>query len=409
MQNFVMIVARHWVVSLLLASVIVMLAVGFWPQASPVEVAVAHIGPMQVTLEEEGRTRLRHRYLITAPVAGMASRVTLRVGDPVVSGQPLLDILPLASSILDPRSRVLAEADVAAAKAALQAAAQRVQAAQAALVFADNELARLRALLQRQLIAADEVEHATMEATRLQAEWRSAKFQVEVAQYELQARQAVVDASSLQAKPAVDERLPIVAPITGRVLRVEADFQRPVMLGEPLLEVGDPTALEVAVDLLSADAVGVKPGMAVLLQRWGGDAPLAGQVTTIEPIGFTKVSALGVEEQRVWVIVAITSPAQAWERLGDGYRVEAAFVLWQSDAVLQVPASSLFRYQDGWAVFGIEAGRAVRRLVVTGQRNGRSAQVLAGISAGETIVDHPAENLQAGTRVEARVLEKQSY
>ena len=193
MQNFVMIVARHWVVSLLLASVIVMLAVGFWPQASPVEVAVAHIGPMQVTLEEEGRTRLRHRYLITAPVAGMASRVTLRVGDPVVSGQPLLDILPLASSILDPRSRVLAEAEVAAAKAALQAAAQRVQAAQAALVFADNELARLRALLQRQLIAADEVEHATMEATRLQAEWRSAKFQVEVAQYELQASQAVVD------------------------------------------------------------------------------------------------------------------------------------------------------------------------------------------------------------------------
>ena len=168
--------------------------------------------------------------------------------------------------------------------------------------------------------------------------------------------------------------------------------------GEPLFEVGDPNALEIEVDVLSADAVRIKPGMAVQLDRWGGDHPLEGIVRTVEPIGFTKASALGVEEQRVLVISDFVSPAEQWERLGDGYRVEAEFVLWRGEDVLQVPDSSLFRHADGWALFVLEDGRAQRRRVQVGQRNGLVAQIVEGVSEGEVIILHPSDKIDDGRR-----------
>jgi HlyD family secretion protein len=198
------------------------------------------------------------------------------------------------------------------------------------------------------------------------------------------------------------EHIPVTSPIDGRVLQVPHECEGPVRTGAPLLVVGDPAALEVEVDLLSADAVKVKPGMPVLFDRWGGEGLLQGVVRTVEPVGHTKVSALGVEEQRVLVICDFTSPRAKWQRLGDGYRVEARFVLWQEDDVLQVPASSLFRYRDGWAVFVIKDNRAQRRVVKVGQRNGLTAQIVSGLKPGEQVINHPSEEVENGRRVKIR-------
>jgi HlyD family secretion protein len=196
--------------------------------------------------------------------------------------------------------------------------------------------------------------------------------------------------------------VPVRSPIDGRVLAVRRECEGPVSLGEVLLEVGDPSRLEVEVDLLSADAVRVQPGTPVLFERWGGEEPLEGVVRTVEPVGFTKISALGVEEQRVLVIADFTSPPERWQRLGDGYRVEARFVLWHEDDVLQVPASSLFRDGDGWALFTVQDDRARLRRVGVGQRTGIRAQILAGLEPGEPVIDHPSDEVADAVRVMAR-------
>ena len=196
--------------------------------------------------------------------------------------------------------------------------------------------------------------------------------------------------------------MPVRSPINGKILKIDHECEGPVRTGEPLLEVGDPSALEIEVDVLSADAVKIKPGMKVLFDRWGGEQPLDGNVRNIEPVGFTKISALGVEEQRVLIISDFTSPADLWQRLGDGYRVEARFILWYEDNVLQVPASSLFRYQDGWAVFVIEGKHAKRREVIVGQRNGLIAQVLEGVIEGEVVINHPSDEVENDRRVKVR-------
>jgi HlyD family secretion protein len=207
-----------------------------------------------------------------------------------------------------------------------------------------------------------------MDVLTADATLRAANHGVEVAKYELQAAETALkySAGTVTNEPAV--RVPVRSPITGRILKVPHECEGPVRTGEPLLEVGDPSLLEVEVDVLSDDAVKIRPGMRVLFDRWGGDEPLEGRVRVVEPVGFTKISALGVEEQRVFVIADFTSLPEQWQRLGDGYRVEARFVLWHEDDVLQVPASSLFRYNEGWAVFVVENGRAVRREVQVGQR-----------------------------------------
>ena len=222
-----------------------------------------------------------------------------------------------------------------------------------------------------------------------------------MASYELQAAESVLEYGvDNSGEPA--ERVPVPSPIRGRILKVEHECEGPVRTGDPLLEVGDPAALEVEVDVLSADAVKIKPGMKVLFDRWGGDQPLAGLVRIIEPVGFTKISALGVEEQRVLIISDFISPAEQWQRLGDGYRVEARFILWHEDNILQVPASSLFRYNNGWAVFIIEGKRALRREVKVGQRNGLAAQILEGLEEGVEVINHPSDDVEDGVRIEQR-------
>lgn len=370
---------------------------GFWP--APVAVEAAHVtrAPLTVAIEEEGRTRVIDRYTIAAPVDGVTCRLGLDVGDPVKKGEVLLSIAPMASQVLDPRSRAQAEARVSAANAALHAAQEQASAAIAAADLADDDLVRLQKLAKRKLISQGELDQAITRQATSAAARRSAEFNVDVARYELDAAKSVLKYTG--SKSADVDRVPVTSPIDGRVLAIAQKCEAPVRTGAPLLEVGDPRALEVEVDLLSADAVRINPGMLVYFERWGGDHPLTGVVRTVEPVGFTKVSALGVEEQRVLVISDFTSPAEEWRRLGDRYRVEARFILWHQDNVLQIPASSLFRYKDGWAVFVIKGNRALRRKVEIGERNGLAAQVTAGLEAGESVINHPGDNVDNGVAV----------
>ncbi len=399
---------KHPVITLLAVLVVGLLVWGFWPQPVLVETAQVKRGPMTVSIEEEGRTRVIDRYVISAPVDGVACRQQLDVGDPVEQGQQLLGITPLQSRVLDARSRGQAEARLAAAQSALRAAEEQARAAAASARLAASELERLKPLREKGLISHDAFDEATTAVQTSAAERRSADFNVEVARYELEVARTTLQLSTTVDSDATVEQVPVVSPITGRVLKVNQECEGPVRTGDPLLEVGDASGLEVEVDVLSADAVRITPGMPVLFDRWGGDRPLEGRVRRVEPVGFTKISALGVEEQRVLVISDFTSPREQWQRLGDGYRVEARFILWQQDDVLQVPASALFRHRGGWAVFAVEGGRALRRTVEVGQRNGLIAQVVGGLHEGETVVNHPSDDVEDGRRVKVRASDQGS-
>lgn len=394
-------IKTHPFIAVIAALVAGLLIWGFWPQPVLVEAVSVKRARLTVTIEEEGRTRVIDRYIISAPVDGVACRVDLDVGDPVAKGEVLLAITPLESSVLDPRSRARAEAQVAAAESALQAAQAKARTAAAEEELAAAELKRLERLLDKGLVSRDSYDKAVAQAKTTTSARRSADFSVEVARYEVAAARTALEYSAGDVVEPT-ERVPVRAPIDGKILKVQHECKGPVRTGDPLLEVGDPTALEVEVDVLSIDAVKIKPGMKVLFDRWGGERPLEGIVRRVEPVGFTKISALGVEEQRVLVISDFTSPREQWQRLGDGYRVEGQFVLWDEDNVLQVPASSVFRYDDGWALFVVNGSRAERRAVEIGQRTGLVAQVLSGVQEGDTVINHPSEDIDDGSRIKVR-------
>jgi HlyD family secretion protein len=367
-----------------------------------VELVEARRASMTVTIEEEGQTRVIDRFIISAPVDGVACRVQLDVGDTVQAGQTLLSISPLESRVLDARSRAEAEARVAAATSALELARHQADAAEASANFQRSEIRRLTPLAEQGVISNAVFDKAQMDLLTAEASLRSANHAVEVARYDQQAAETALkySAGTVAGDPAI--RVPVKSPIAGKILQMSHECEGPVTTGQELLVVGDPSSLEVVIDLLSADAVKVTPGMKVYFDRWGGDEPLAGRVRTIEPFGFTKISALGVEEQRVNVISDFVSPKGDWQRLGDGYRVEARFVIWEEEDVLQVPASSLFRLNDGWALFMAENGRARQRAVKIGQRTGLVAQVLDGVREGDEVVNHPSDEVSDGVRITER-------
>ncbi|MCW9023395.1 MAG: efflux RND transporter periplasmic adaptor subunit [Gammaproteobacteria bacterium] len=396
-------IRKHPVISFTAVLIIGLLVWGFLPQPVLVEGVAVKRAPLTVAIEEEGRTRVMDRYVISAPVDGVACRVQLDVGDTVEQGQMLLGITPLESQVLDPRSRAQASAQVAAANSALKAAEEQVRVAEAARQLAEKELKRLQPLIKKGVISRDVFDRAVTESITTVAVKRSADFNVDVARYELKAARSVLEYSTNTPRELA-QRVPVRSPITGKILKVAHECEGPVRTGDPLLEVGDPSALEVEVDVLSNDAVKIKPGMKVLFERWGGTQPLEGNVRIVEPVGFTKVSALGVEEQRVLIISDFISPREQWQRLGDGYRVEARFILWHENDVLQVPASSLFRYQGGWALFVIESDQAIRRKVKVGQRNGLLAQVIDGVSENEWVINHPSDEVEDGRTVKQRYI-----
>lgn len=393
---------RRWMtIAATIAAVVVLFWFGFRDSPILVDSAPVTREPLRVMVEQEARTRVTDRYVITAPVAGYAQRVEFEAGDFVQIGTPLLGVEPQRAAALDPRSRAQAQALVAAAQANVGTMRQRVHATRVAMKLANTELARVSQLRANGFATMEDEDRARAAAQRSAADWRSAAFSLETAQHELEAAQTELQYAG---SPAADFGEPVFAraPVAGHVLRIVRESEGAVTAGEPFLEMGNPRALEVTADVLSSDAVRIGPDTKVVFTRWGGERELYGRVRRVEPAGFTKVSALGVEEQRVWVVTDFTSPPEEWERLGDGYRLEASFVVWEEDNILQVPASALFREGDGWAVFLVADGQAKKRVVEVGQRNGLRAQVLAGVVEGERIVVHPDDQVNEGVRVVSR-------
>jgi HlyD family secretion protein len=390
---------RRVVWFLVAVAVVAGLIYGYWPQARPVEVAKVHYGPLRVTIEEEGETRVIDRYLVSAPVPGYAQRIQLKVGAVVGAGQTLVQIEPLRATVLDPRERASAQARVSSAQAALRSAEQRAQAATSEAEQAQRNYDRTRNLAAEHFVSKQAEDEARTALQTALANRRSAEFGVQVARFDLQAARTTLSYSGATQTGRPAEQVTIKAPVAGSVLKVYHESEGPVTSGAPLIEIGNPRSLEVVVDVLSDDAVRIKPGSRVILERWGDAQGLEGRVRLIEPVGFTKISALGVEEQRVNVIADITSAPARWERLGHGYRVEASFVLWEADRVLQVPASALFRVGEDWAVFVVNNGKAHRQIVRVGQRSGLSAQIVSGLSDGETVIAHPDDSIHEGVSI----------
>jgi HlyD family secretion protein len=308
----------------------------------------------------------------------------------------------MPSSALDPRSHAETLARIAAAEAAQASAEQRARAAAADLAHAESELARAQSLHEDGIIPREQLEHAETEASRARANHRSAQAAVDVARFELEGARAALQYSDAAGKQGGDRTITVRSPVEGRILRVVHESEGVVQAGEALLEIGNPQALEIEVEVLSSDAVRVAPGTKVFFERWGGNGALEGRVRTVEPVGFTKVSALGVEEQRVRVIAEFVSDPEQWGRLADSYRVEARFLLWEGENILQVPSSALFRYGQNWAVFVMHEGRAQRRIVEVGHQGESATEVASGLSEGDVVILHPESNLEDGSKVELR-------
>ncbi len=394
---------RRWVILLGIAAAVVALVVyGLMPRPVVVNVSKVTRGALRVTVEEEGKTRVQDRFVVSAPVSGFVRRITFDVGDKVTRGQVVAKLEPLRSTVLDPRSRAEAEARVESAKAALAAAKENARVAVASDDYARAKLERTKKLHESGFASKDEWERVESEARQSRATLKSSEFAVEVARSDLVAARTQLLYSLGEGGGGPGGKIAVRAPVEGSVLGILHKDEGVVEAGRPLIEIGNPRALEVEVDVLSSDAVRIRPGTTVHFDRWGGDGLLEGKVRTVEPAGFTKVSALGVEEQRVLVIADITSAPVLWEQLGDGYRLEASFLLWEGDGILQVPASALFRYEDGWAAFAAEGGRAKRRIVEIGRRNGLVAQITSGLEEGETVIPHPSDQIEDGTRVRKR-------
>jgi len=321
------------------------------------------------------------------------------VGDAAPLGATLATLDPLRPAALDQRSRAEVEARVAAARAELTRREADARQAVAEAELAAVEFARREGLVDRGLVSRSQFDEARSRMRATEAARRAATAAIEVARYELEAANAALRYTSSGEATKPLETVPLRSPVEGRVLAVRQESAGVVAAGQPLLEVGDPAELEVEVEVLSRDAVRIAPGGRVLLERWGGEDALEGVVRTVEPTGFTKVSALGVEEQRVRVIADLASPTEAWRRLGDGYRVEAVFVVWERENALTVPTSALFRRNDGWAVFAVEGGRAREREVTVGPGSGLLTEVVAGLDEGDTVVVHPGDAVSDGVRV----------
>ncbi|MCZ2096596.1 MAG: HlyD family efflux transporter periplasmic adaptor subunit [Anaerolineae bacterium] len=354
-------------------------------------------GPLELTFQEEGKTRLKQRYVVGAPVAGTLRRIALQPGDAVRTGQLLAEIEPAISTLLDARARSQAQAELHGAEAQLAAARQRIVAALAAERLARTELDRARTLHASGMVSAGMLDQARTRADTAGADLAAARADEQAARQRVAAAQALL--ADEGRKGATAKVLAVTAPVAGRVLPRTLESETPVTTGQVLLEIGDPAALEIETEVLSTDAVRLSPGMAARVLRWGGDGELAAKVTRVEPGGFTKVSALGVEEQRTRVILDFDTPRERWATLGDAYRVEVEFIVRRETDVLQVPASSLFRAGDGWAVYRLDSGRARRTPVRIGWRSATAAQVLDGLQAGQTVIVQPDDRIVDGTRV----------
>jgi HlyD family secretion protein len=375
----------------------------FWPQPVPVDLAAARVAPMQVTVTAEGITRVRDPYLVTAPLTGIAARSPVDVGDTVTMDTTVVArIRPARPAFLDARARLQAEAAVTEAEAALSVAEANLARARGDLGHAEAELERNRALTERGVMARQMLEDAQVARDVAASAVAAAQSAVDLQKATVQRMQAqLVEPDS---QPQRDDAccVDVLAPQSGTVLSVENLSERLVLAGTALLTIGDLADLEIEVDLLSSDAVRIAPGARAFVERWGGDEVLEARVRQIDPSGFTKVSALGIEEQRVRLRLDIVTPLNRRRGLGDQYRVFLRLVVWEADGVLQIPVSALFRSDGGWAVFRKVDGRAVLTPVEIGRQTTLDAQVLSGLAEGDRVVAFPGNEVDDGTRIALR-------
>lgn len=376
---------------------VALIVVGLWPRAVPVEVAPVLRGPLVVTVDEEGMTRVKNRYLVSAPVAGQLRRIDWKAGAAVEAGKTVLAVLETSGAdFLDARSQAQAEARVRGAEAAREAAlAQKERATSAAKMFS-VDFERLKELYAKKVLSPQEFDAAQMRADTTAQDARAAEFALKVAEFELQQARALLT----RGQPGGGaEPLVITSPVSGRILRVFQESARVVPAGFSLLEVGDPTDLEARIEVLSRDGVAIKPGARVTLEQWGGPEPLQARVRLVEPSAFTKISALGVEEQRVYVVADFIDPIEKRPTLGDSYRVEARVVVWENANALRAPAGGLFQRGGAWQAFAVDGGRAKLRTVRIGRTNGIESEILGGLREGEQLVVYPGDKVTDGTRI----------
>ncbi|MFT4546076.1 MAG: HlyD family secretion protein [Verrucomicrobiales bacterium] len=375
------------------------------PAPAEVDLAEATLGDLTVTVDEDGMTRIRERYVVSTPLAGRLVRVTLKPGDEVKAGETLITTLePTDPQLLDARAKAQAEARVRGAEAAQKQAQSQVAAAEKKHQLAVADAERAARLYKKNGTSQQNYEHVQFEAQNAAVALNSVQLAVQIAEFEAeQARAALLLAGEEPSDSQNNNRFQITAPIDGRVLRVFQESSTVVQAGERLVELGDPQDLEVAVDVLSTDAIKIVSGASVRLEHWGGDGDLKGKVRLVEPSAFTKISALGVEEQRVWVIIDLVDPTAIRSTLGDAYRVEARITTANQTAVVKVPAGALFRKnQETWAVFVAEDETAVLKEVQRGQTNGIETEITAGLSAGEKVILHPSDQIDAGVGIRPR-------
>ncbi len=386
-----------------LLAILALVVVSFLPQPVPVDVAPVTQGRFEQTVDEDGKTRVRERYVVSAPLAGRVLRIALREGDAVERGGLLAVMVPAAPALLDVRTERELKERLGAAEADRLRTQAVVERAKAALKQARIDFNRSRELARERLVPQAQLERSELDVTLRRKELEAAEFENDVAGHQVELARAAL----LQARKGIDpgaapDRLEIRSPVAGRVLRVLQESEAVVALGTPLLEIADPSELEVVVDVLTTDAVQISPGMPVRIERYGTGQPLDGRVRLIEPSAFTKISALGVEEQRVNVVIDLVSPSEQWSTLGDGYRVEARVIVHEEEDAVAVPVGALFREGERWTVFVVDGGKARKRAVEVGRRNGIEATVAKGLEVGELVVVYPSDSVKDGVSVKQR-------
>jgi HlyD family secretion protein len=399
------------------AAVVALLVSLARPKPLDVEAAPVTRGPFRQVVDEDAKTRVRERYTVSAPMAGTLARIELHAGDPVEPGTVVARLQPLASPLLDPRAREIAAQQLASARDAHSQAQAAVARAGAAVQLAQSTMTRDRDLVSQAAVTQQQLEKDEADARMQASELESLRFAEKVAAHAVDEARLALETFSAKAggeehgiggrrAEAEDrsnriEQLELTSPVHGRVLHVLHEDSGVVSAGQALLEIGDPGSLEIVVQVLSQDAVAIRPGMKATLSHWGGDHDLRAHVRRIEPAGFTHLSALGVEEQRVNVLLDLDDAGADAKLLGDAFALEAQIVTWSGDDVAQIPTSALFRQSDGWAVFAIEDGKAVVEPVQVGHRGPLRSEIVGGLAPGESVVSHPPPTLKAGAKVRA--------